>query len=69
MAEKKTSEAQRKAINKYEKRHDTISIHFEEGTIEFLRSHGVDSINAYVKKLVEADMLKKKEESEDPSEQ
>ena len=63
----KTSDAQKKALKNYEKKHDTISIRFEQGTIEFLREHGVDSINAYVKKLVEADMLKKKEASEDTS--
>jgi hypothetical protein len=60
---KGTSDAQKKAMKKYDSKYDTISIRFEHGTVEFLREHGVESINAYVKKLVETDMLKQKEDS------
>lgn len=68
MAKKETSDAQKKAMKKYDSKYDTISIRFDKGTIDLLHEHGVDSINAYVKKLVEADMLKKKESSEEKTE-
>ncbi len=69
MTKKETSDAQKKAMKKYDSKYDTISIRFDKGTIDLLHEHGVDSVNAYVKKLVEADILKKKEASEDPPEQ
>lgn len=61
MAKKETSDAQKKAMKKYEDKFDTISIRFPKGTIELLHEHGVESINAYVNKLIEAEILKKKD--------
>ena len=61
MAKKVTSDAQKKAMKKYEDKFDTISIRFPKGTIELLHEHGVESINAYVNKLIEAEILKKKD--------
>ena len=40
-----------------------MTIRFPKGTIELLHEHGVESINAYVNKLIEAEILKKKDES------
>ena len=58
MAKKETSDAQKKAMKKYDDKFDTMTIRFPKGTIELLREHGVESINAYVNKLIEAEMLK-----------
>ncbi len=69
MTKKETSDAQKKAMKKYDSKYDTISIRFDKGTIDLLHEHGVDSVNAYVKKLVEADILKKKEATEEKSDQ
>lgn len=58
MARKETSDAQKKAMKKYDDKFDTMTIRFPKGTIELLHEHGVESINAYVNKLIEAEMLK-----------
>ena len=39
-----------------------MTIRFPKGTIELLHEHGVESINAYVNKLIEAEMIKKVED-------
>jgi hypothetical protein len=61
---KETSDAQKKAMKKYDNKFDTMTIRFPKGTIELLHEHGVESINAYVNKLIEAQMLKKKDTPE-----
>ncbi len=61
---KETSDAQKKAMKKYDNKFDTMTIRFPKGTIELLHEHGVESINAYVNKLIEAEMIKK---AEDPA--
>ncbi len=62
MTKKETSDAQKKAMKKYDTKFDTMTIRFPKGTIDILHDHGVESINAYVNKLIEADILKKKDE-------
>ena len=59
MAKKETSDAQKKAMKKYDTKFDTMTIRFPKGTIDILHDNGVESINAYVNKLIEADILKK----------
>jgi len=59
---KETSDAQKKAMKKYDNKFDTMTIRFPKGTIELLHEHGVESINAYVNKLIEAEMIKKVED-------
>lgn len=61
---KETSDAQKKAMKKYDNKFDTMTIRFPKGTIELLHEQGVESINAYVNKLIEAEMIKK---AEDPA--
>ena len=65
MAKKETSDAQKKAMKKYDDKFDTMTIRFPKGTIELLHEHGVESINAYVNKLIEAEMLKKSTDQDD----
>ncbi len=64
MAKKETSDAQRKAMKKYDDKFDTMTIRFPKGTIELLHERGVESINAYVNKLIEEEMLKKSSDSD-----
>ena len=65
MTKKETSDAQKKAMKKYDDKFDTMTIRFPKGTIELLHEHGVESINAYVNKLIEAEMLKKSTDQDD----
>lgn len=69
MAKKETSDAQKKAMKKYDDKFDTMTIRFPKGTIELLHEQGVESINAYVNKLIEAEMLKKSADQDDNRDQ
>ncbi len=43
---------------KYDEKFDTISTRFPKKTIETHPEHGVESINAYLNKLIEAKIIK-----------
>lgn len=54
--ERKTTEAQRKAVREYEKRNDRLNIVFPAGTKERMEKLGIKSKGAFVKEVVEKEL-------------
>lgn len=55
----KTSEAQRRAVDKYNTNHDDVKVRFKKGSRDVVRAyavvHGYNSLQDYIKQLVQAD--------------
>ncbi len=62
MDKKETSDAQKRAMKKYETKFDTLTVRFPKGTIDLIHEHGISSVNAYINKLIEADLIRKSDD-------
>lgn len=55
----KTSEARRRAVDKYNENHDDVKVRFKKDTRDTVRAyavaHGYNSLQDYIKKLVQKD--------------
>lgn len=59
---RKTTEAQRKAINKYDKKFERMTCRFESGTKEAIQKAGYKSVNDFVK-LAVAEKLEREQKN------
>lgn len=60
--ERKTTEAQRKAINKYDMKFERMTCRFEGGTKEAIQRAGYKSVNDFVK-LAVAEKLEREQKN------
>ena len=55
----KTSEAQRRAVDEYNKKQDDVKVRFIKGSREqvrlYAKEHGYNSLQAYIKALIKRD--------------
>ena len=56
--ERKTTDAQRKAVREYEKRNDRINIVFPNGTRERMKKLGIEQPTTFIKEVVKNELDK-----------
>ena len=52
----KTTEAQREAVRKYEKKNDRINVIFPAGTRDKMKALGIEKPNTFIKEVVAAEL-------------
>ena len=58
MEELKTTEAQRKAVRKYENRNDRINVIFPAGTRDKMKRLGIEKPGTFIKEVVAAELAR-----------
>lgn len=54
--DRKTTEAQRKAVRKYEKKNDRINVIFPAGTRDRMKAVGVKNPSTFIKEVVASEL-------------
>lgn len=58
MADLKTTEAQRRAVQTYQEKNDRINVIFPKGTRDRMKALGIEQPSTFIKEVVDAELKK-----------